>query len=216
MTGSDPVTVAVIDDHELIRDGIRAFLASHGVEIAVVASTANVAGLRRSPGWGADVVLLDLDLRDGTRVEDNTAAIVQGGSAVVIVSVNEEAVAVRRAMRGGATGYVPKSAQSQDLVDAIHSAARGEPYMTRSLALALIADDSADRPELSSQELTALKLYAGGMTLKQVARRMDVSIGTVKSYIDRVRGKYEKAGREAATKLELHWRAVEDGHLPSH
>jgi DNA-binding NarL/FixJ family response regulator len=214
MTGLKPVTVALVDDHELVRDGIRAFLGSREAEIIVVASTADVAALRASQGWGADVVLLDLDLRDGSTVEDNIATIAAGGSAVVIVSVNEDAVAVRRAMRGGAMGYVPKSAQSSDLIDAILASARGESFMTRALALALVADDASDRPVLSPQEVRVLQLYAGGMPLKLVARRLDVQVGTVKSYVDRIRRKYGKAGREAATKLELHWRAVEDGYVP--
>jgi two-component system, NarL family, nitrate/nitrite response regulator NarL len=214
MTGRDLVTVALVDDHELVRDGIRAFLGGLDTGIAVVASAADVAGLRGTPGWGADVVLLDLDLRDSTTVEDNTAALVSAGSAVVIVSVNEDAAAVRRAMRGGAMGYVPKSAQSSDLISAIRAAGGGEPFMTRALALALIADEASDRPELSPQEVRVLQLYAGGMPLKVVARRIDVQVGTVKSYVDRIRRKYQKAGREAATKLELHWRAVEDGYLP--
>lgn len=214
MNGGRPVTVALVDDHELIRDGICAFLARHSAEITVVGSTSNLAELRVSPGWGAAVVLLDLDLGDGTSVEDNARSLVDAGSAVVVVSVNDNAVAVRRAMRGGATGYVPKSAQSRDLVEAILAAAAGEPYMTRALALALVADDSGDRPDLSAQELRALKLYAGGMPLKQVAARMEVRIGTVKSYVDRVRRKYQEVGREASTKLDLHYRAIEDGHLP--
>jgi DNA-binding NarL/FixJ family response regulator len=209
-----PVTVALVDDHELVRDGIRAFLGSRDAEIVVVASTADVAALRATPGWGADVVLLDLDLRDGIRVEDNIAVLVEAGSAVVIVSVNEDAAAVRRAMRAGAMGYVPKSARSTDLVDAIVASAAGEPFMTRALALALVTDDASDRPELSPQEVRVLQLYAGGMPLKLVARRLDVQVGTVKSYVDRIRHKYGKAGRDAATKLELHWRAVEDGYVP--
>lgn len=214
MSQPPTVSVALIDDHELVRDGIGAFLAGQDAAITVVASTANVAELRDGPGWGAQVVLLDLDLRDDTTVEDNTAALASGGSVVVVVSVNDEAATVRRAMRGGAMGYVPKSAQSSDLVDAILAAARGESFMTKALALALVADDSQDRPELSPQELRTLQLYAGGMPLKLVARRLDVQVGTVKSYVDRIRRKYEKSGREAATKLELHWRAVEDGYLP--
>lgn len=213
MIGSGPVSVALVDDHELVRDGLRAFLGGRA-EVAVVASTPDVVELRHGTGWGADVVLLDLDLRDGSTVEDNITALVDSGSAVVIVSVNEDASVVRRAMRHGAIGYVPKSAQGSDLVDAILAAAAHEPFMTKALALALISDDAADRPELSPQELRTLQLYAGGMPLKLVARRLDVKVGTVKSYVDRIRQKYAKAGREAATKLELHWRAVEDGYLP--
>jgi DNA-binding CsgD family transcriptional regulator len=67
---------------------------------------------------------------------------------------------------------------------------------------------------LSQQERRALQLYATGMPLKSVARKMTISDETVKQYLGRVREKYARAGRAAPTKLELYHRAVEDGHIP--
>ncbi|MGE3288169.1 MAG: response regulator [Pseudonocardia sp.] len=214
MSPAVPITVALIDDHELVREGLRAFLVGQHAPLRVVDSAPDVAGLRDGPGWGAQVVLLDLNLEDETSVEENITALVTAGSAVVVVSVNDEPGVVRRAMRGGALGYVPKSAQKDDLVDAILAAAQGESFMTRPLALALVADTSHDRPDLSPQELRTLQLYAGGMALKSVARRLGVQVGTVKSYVNRIRHKYEEAGRAATTRLDLHYRAVEDGYIP--
>jgi len=81
-------------------------------------------------------------------------------------------------------------------------------------ALALLAENPPARPRLSPQELHTLQLYAGGMPLKSVARRLAISEGAVKSYVDRIREKYQKVGRAAPTKIELYQRAVEDGYLP--
>ena len=77
-------------------------------------------------------------------------------------------------------------------------------------------DAATDRPVLSPQETRALQLYATGMPMKAVARRMGLGEETVKQYVGRVREKYARAGRAASTKLELYHRAVEDGHLPPH
>ena len=69
-------------------------------------------------------------------------------------------------------------------------------------------------PELAPRESEALGLYATGLPLKSVARRMHLSEDTVKEYLDRVRRKYTRAGRPAYTKVDLYQRAVEDGYLP--
>jgi hypothetical protein len=81
------------------------------------------------------------------------------------------------------------------------------------LAYILATDDAAGRPALSHQERRALQLYATGMPMKSVAEKMTISDETVKQYLAGVREKYARAGRAAPTKLELYYRAVEDGHL---
>ncbi|MGH3184774.1 MAG: LuxR C-terminal-related transcriptional regulator [Streptosporangiaceae bacterium] len=70
-------------------------------------------------------------------------------------------------------------------------------------------------PALSPQETRALQLYATGMPIKSAARKMTISDDTAKQYRGRVREKYARAGRAAPTKLDLYYRAVEDGHLPA-
>lgn len=209
-----PVTVALVDDHELVREGLAAWLAGRADAVSVVGSAATVGELLAGPGAGAEVVLLDLGLGDGTSVEENVAALAGTGARVVVVSQNDTPSAVRRALAAGASGYVPKSATAAETVEAISEVSGGGTYMTQALALALLAEDPAERPRLSPRELRTLQLYAGGMPLKSVARRLSISAGTVKVYVDRIREKYQRVGRDAPTKVELYRRAVEDGHLP--
>lgn len=208
------ITVALVDDHELVREGIAAWLAASSTDIAVVDTVATVEELRAGPGWGADVVLLDVNLGNGTTVDANIAALDVAGSRVVVVSENARSAVVREAVRAGALGYVPKSAAAAELVEAITHVHRGDTYMTQGLALALLAEDPQARPKLSPQELQTLQWYAGGMPLKSVALRLKISEGAVKSYVDRIREKYRRVGRPAPTKIDLYQRAVEDGYLP--
>jgi DNA-binding NarL/FixJ family response regulator len=97
---------------------------------------------------------------------------------------------------------------------AIRDVAAGRAWISPRLAYIFATDDAADRPALSHQERRALQLYATGMPVKSVARKMTISDETVKQYLARVREKYRRAGRAAPTKLDLYYRAVEDGHLP--
>jgi two-component system, NarL family, nitrate/nitrite response regulator NarL len=208
------IDIAAVDDHPIILDSVASWVMAGEGDIRVVNTAITVDALLAGPGRRADVVLLDLELGDGTTVEGNVAAIVAAGPAVLVLSAHDKPVAVRAAIRAGALGYVLKSEQAAQIRAAIREVAAGRAWFSPRLAYILATDDTADRPVLSQQEMRALQLYATGMPMKSVARQMTISNETVKQYLGRVREKYARAGRAAPTKLELYYRAVEDGHLP--
>jgi DNA-binding NarL/FixJ family response regulator len=208
------IDVAAVDDHPIVLDGVAGWVAAAESGIRVVGTAATVGALLAGPGRGAHVVLLDLDLGDGTTVECNVAAILTAGPAVLVLAASDKPVSVRAAMRAGALGYVLKNEETSQVRAAIKAVAAGEDWISPRLAYIFATDDAPDRPELSPQETRALRLYATGMPMKSVARRMTISEETAKQYVGRVREKYARAGRAAPTKLDLYYRAVEDGHLP--
>jgi two-component system, NarL family, nitrate/nitrite response regulator NarL len=229
------ITVAAVDDHPIVRDGLAAWLLAEDATgtpadatgtpadatgtpeaggITVIATAPTVDVLLSGPGRGAQVVLLDLDLRDGTTVERNVAAVLAAGPAVLVLAASDRPPSVREAMRAGALGYVLKSEEPATVRAAITAVAAGTDWISPRLAYILATDDAPDRPVLSPQEERALRLYATGMPMKSVARRMTLSEETAKQYVGRVREKYARAGRAAPTKIELYHRAVEDGYLP--
>jgi two-component system, NarL family, nitrate/nitrite response regulator NarL len=208
------ISVAAVDDHPIVLDSVAGWVAAAGSDIRVVGTAATVDVLLAGPGRHADVVLLDLDLDDGTTVERNVAAVLAAGPAVLVLSAADKPLAVRAAMRAGALGYALKSEQTGQIQAAIKEVAAGRGWISPRLAYIFATDDAADRPTLSTQERRALQLYATGMPLKSVARKMTISDETVKQYLGRVREKYARAGRAAPTKIALYHRAVEDGHLP--
>lgn len=212
MTGV--IDIAAVDDHPIILEGVARWVTADEGDIRVIATAATVAALLAGPGRGADVVLLDLDLGDGTTVAANVAAILAAGPAVLVLSASERPPAVRAAIRAGARGYVMKNEQAEQIREAIREVAAGRDWISAGLAYILATDDAVGKPTLSHQETRALQLYATGLPLKSVARKMAISEETVKQYLRRVREKYALAGRAAPTKVELYYRAVEDGHLP--
>jgi len=129
-------------------------------------------------------------------------------------AASDKPVSVRAAMRAGALGYVLKNEETSQVRAAIKAVASGQDWISSRLAYILATDDTIGRPTLSNQERRALQLYATGLPMKSVAKKMAISEETVKQYLGRVRQKYTIAGRAAPTKLELYHRAVEDGHLP--
>ena len=135
--------------------------------IRVVGTAATVAALLAGPGRQAHVVLLDLDLGDGSTAEQNVAAIRAAGPAVLV------AVRLGPAGHGPATrsaparcGYVLKNEETAQVRAAIKAVAAGKDWISPRLAYIFATDDAPDRPALSAQETRALQLYATGMPMK--------------------------------------------------
>jgi DNA-binding NarL/FixJ family response regulator len=206
------ITVAAVDDHPIVLRGL-ADLLNDVRDFDLIDTACSIDLLLAGPGGKAQVVLLDLDLGDGTRPQDNLRRLLSDERAVVVFSAAAAPSAVRSAMRAGASGFVPKTDDVEALATAIRAAAAGTGWISPQLAFLLLTDDAPDAPDLAPRELEALRLYATGMPLKTVARRMGLSPETAKQYIDRVRQKYRRVGRDADTKIDLYRRAMEDGHL---
>jgi DNA-binding NarL/FixJ family response regulator len=207
-----PVAVAIVDDHESVRLGIKAACVEAGFE--VVAATASVSEL-----WGAlggrscDVVVLDLSLGDGFTVTENVQHARSVGAAVLVHSIADRVVLVREALAAGAAGVIPKSASAGSVMAAVAALARGDVLNNLEWASAIDADPEFDRAQLAQRERDVLHLYASGLPLSQVALKLGIKVSTAKEYLDRIRAKYVEVGRPARSKVELLRRAMEDGIL---
>ena len=209
MTTLTTQTVAIIDDHTLVRDGLAATLAREpDLNVVHVGGDPRaVLALEPRP----DLVMLDLD---GTPASaQDAAAMLARGSHVLIVSALGSPEQIRAMIRAGVDGFVAKRDSASTLSLAIRTVLAGQPWTTPDLAAILANDPSADRPDLTDQEQRVLMLYASGLKMAAVARTLHISPYTAKEYIDRVRAKYANAGRPASTKLDLHREAVRDGYV---
>lgn len=210
------IRLAIVDDQQMVLSALQAWLAQARADIRVVIAAPSWAELISHPAFPVDVVLLDLDLRDAIPAPVKISTLRQAGVAVVMISNLADPARIKACLAAGAASYLPKSEPAEEILRAVSAAASGQVYTNPSLAALLVEDQEARAgatPALSPQELRALTLYASGLPVKSVARRLGVTAYTAKGYIDRVRQKYADVGREARTKLELHLRAVEDGWL---
>jgi two-component system, NarL family, uhpT operon response regulator UhpA len=208
--------LAIVDDQQMVLSALRAWVGQADANIDVVIAARSWTELISHPAFPVDVVLLDLDLGDAIPAPVKISTLRQAGVAVIMISNLAEPAHIKACLVAGAAGYLPKAEPAEEILRAVSASGHGEAYMSASLAALLVEDQAAHAtaaPSLSPQELRALTLYASGLPVKSVARRLGVTPHTAKSYLDRVRVKYADAGREANTKLELHRRAVEDGLL---
>ena len=213
--GSDaegPVRVAAVDDHVPVRRGLAAMLAE-SADVHVVTTAGTVDELLLADRGQVDVVLLDLHLADASRPADNVQRLVEAGVDVLVYSSLTDAGLLREALVAGALGVVHKGQDTPALLAAIRDVAAGQPLLTTEWAATLDAARGDSRPHLSDREAQALSLYASGLPMKSAARRMEISLGSFREYLLRVRRKYADVDRPATTKLDLYHRAVEDGYV---
>jgi DNA-binding NarL/FixJ family response regulator len=210
---SRPIRVAVLDDHPLVREGLAALLAvphtvsaPFGVDVITVGEDLEGA-LEAHP----DVVLLDIVMEDDVPIVHKVRRCLDRGAEVLLMSATAPPSKILSGLRAGALGFLPKTASVDEVRTAVADVARGEVHLTVDLAAVLAADP--ERPNLSPQELKALRLYAAGGKIATIARTMEVSPYTVKEYLDRVRTKYAAIGRQARTRTELYVAADRDGFL---
>lgn len=218
--------VAVVDDHEVVREGVRLVTMTSQTDVKLVGAASSVPALldhlgreRQNPALTAqgakriecEVVLLDLSLDDGSRPSANVELLRAAGMKVLVFSIGENAALIREALRAGALGLVRKSEPLEHAIEEARNIAEGRPVISKELAAAIDGDVEFSRASLSPREQETLRLYASGFAQVQVARRMGIKQSAVKTNIDRIREKYARIGRPAPTKIDLRIRAIEDG-----
>lgn len=184
--GGRPIRVVLVDDHHLIREGLRLVLEGvPGFEI-VGEGADQATALDLAVGERPDVLVLDMTFPDGDALpllrtlRDRTPE-----TRVVVLTMHGDPETVRQALAAGAAGYLVKGARSMELVEAIRAVVRGERYL-HSAVTASIVDDSMrwyETGTISPREREVLSLLASGQAPAQIARSLDISIHTVRRHI---------------------------------
>jgi two-component system nitrate/nitrite response regulator NarL len=205
------VTVALVDDHPVVHEGVRAWLGQDpAYPIELVAAGDSVEAVLGGAGGDADVLLLDLNLH-GRIAVDEVARLSALGRRVIVYSEHADDATVLAVMDRGAFAFLAKKEAREHCVATILAAAADRAYVPPQEAGTMAADDRSDGPALSEQERTALLLWFQSMSKAAVATRMGIAESTVRQYIQRARIKYASAGRPAPTRTQLLAQAIQDG-----
>ena len=209
----DNIRLAIVDDHRMLLGALTEWIRGAASDISMVAAVTTWPDLLTHPEFPVDVVLLDLDLKDNLPISVKLRALKSAGVKTVLMSTYSEPVVIREALAAGALGYLVKSEEADMIVEAIRAAAKGEPFISSELDIALSAQELGGAPKLSAQERRVMALYGGGEPVKQVAEQLSISEETAKSYLKRIREKYRVLGIDVGTKVALRRRAIQDGLL---
>jgi DNA-binding NarL/FixJ family response regulator len=192
---TDEITVVIVDDHPVWRDGVRADLERRGVATVVGEASDGGEAIEVVLDKLPDVVLMDLQMPTVSGVEATRRIVEEAPHVkVLILSASAEEADVLEAVKAGASGYLLKSATSEELNGAITRVRGGEPVFTPSLAgLVLdefrrVASGSGDsrEPGLTPRENEVLKLVAKGYTYKEIGEKLFISTKTVQNHVQNI------------------------------
>jgi two-component system, NarL family, response regulator LiaR len=199
----NPMSILIVDDHEVVRNGIRAYLETlpefHVVGEAVSGEDAVAMVGELIP----DIVLLDLIMpgMDGVEATRRIKQVSPRTQVVVLTSYHED-VHIFPALKAGAIAYILKDMKMEKLVEVLHRALQGEVTLHPRVAMRVLqnirGEDDEDQPlftELTDREQDVLKLIANGLTNSQIAEKLFISENTVKGHVSNILSKLHLADR---------------------
>jgi DNA-binding NarL/FixJ family response regulator len=194
------ITVLLVDDHPVVRSGLRALLAGEPTLNVVGAAATAEEALTLVATLDPDVVLSDLRLGDGIDGVTLTETLRRGGErpAVLILTTYDNDSDIVRAVMAGAAGYLLKDAEPEVIVQGIHDAAGGRLVLSPELERRVAARMTHGVPQLSDRELDVLRLVADGRANKEIARTLFISEATVKTHLVHIFGKLHTDSRTSA------------------
>jgi len=197
------VRVLLIDDHPLVRDGLRARLASvAGVEVVGEAGHADDAA-REVEACRPTLVLMDVGMRDVNGIELTARLLARHPTLhVLMLSMYDNPEYVQRALQAGARGYVLKDAPASEIVAAIAAVAGGGTFLSPAVSKRLFRNQTP-RPVLSLRESQILSGLARGLSSKQLAKELDLSVRTVEAHRQNIKRKLNLAGQAELIKYAV-------------
>ena len=205
------IRVFLADDHAVLRAGLRALL-SREPDMEVVGEAASGSeALKKVEELQPDVVLMDISM-PGMEGLEATAQIKQRapGTKVLILTMHEDRRYLLPALKAGAAGYVVKRAADAELIGAIRAVQRGEAFLHPSMAKLLVeeyaggrASGASEGQPLSDREGEVLRLIAEGLSYKEMADRLGISVKTVETYRERIKEKLSLHSRAELVRYAL-------------
>ncbi len=206
------IRVLLVDDHEVVRAGLRALLEVTGHVDVVGEASSGEEAVTKTRTLEPDIVIMDLAMpgMDGIQATRSIAAL-ELGTRVLVLTIHDEDEFLVPAMEAGAAGFLNKSAADTDLIGAVEAVARGHSYLPRR-AIALISRHRTAKvlkagprsiATLSERERTAIELYARGYSAREAAEELFVSPKTVEGYIARAKSKLDLKGRRDIVRFAI-------------
>lgn len=201
--GKNRVTVLLVDDHAVVREGYRRLLEKRG-DITVVGEAESAADAHEQfAKLSPDVVVMDISLPGVSGIEAMRRMLSRkSDTRILMFSMYEDVIYADRALQAGAAGYVTKSSAPNVLVDAVHSVARGKRYISADIAHAFTTRQIASDPDaangLSTREFEILRLLVQGTPVREIAEAMGLNPKTVANHQSAIK---QKLGVETAVQL---------------
>ena len=204
---NEPITIIIVDDHQLVRQGVRDFLETQSDFMVVGEAGTGEQAVHLARQHVPDVVLMDLVMPGGIDGVEATSLVkkVSPRTQVVVLTSYHKDEHIFPAIRAGALSYILKDIGAAELADAVRKAAQGEAIINSRVAARLVQEvrgnrDSAPNPftELTGREMEVLLLIADGLANARIAEKLVISEKTVKGHVSNILSKLHLADRTQA------------------
>jgi DNA-binding NarL/FixJ family response regulator len=210
MTGDDGIRIVLVDDHPVVRAGLRALIAGQPdlVIVGEAADSTSAEDVVRNAR--PDVVLMDLNLGTGDGGAATTAALraLSAEPRVLVLTTYATEADILTALDAGAAGYLLKDAPPDELYRSIRAVARSDTVLASEVAAILVRRVSSPDPALTEREVQILGLLADGLGNREMARRLLVSEATVKSHLSHIYAKHGVDTRAGAVAKAIEQRII--------
>jgi len=198
-----PTRLLIVDDHPLVREGLKARLCSvPGLDVVGEAGDAVEASARLA-ATEVDLVLMDIGMKDINGIELTRRLLAERPALrVLVLSMYDNPEYVNRAMQAGARGYVLKDAPSSDIIEAIAAVQAGETFLSAAISGRLNRAQTP-RPVMSLRESEILACLAKGRSSKQIAQDLALSVRTVESHRQNIKRKLNLEGQAELIKYAV-------------
>lgn len=204
---TESINVLIVDDHKLVRQGVRAFLETQPDITVIGEAESGAEAVEMATEHAPDVVLMDLVMpgMDGVETTRQVKQVSPRTQIIVLTSYHQDEF-IFPAIRAGALSYLLKDAEPEELANAVHKAAKGEAVLHPRVAARVVQElhgarhDVVPNPftELSDRELEVLRLIADGMSNAEIAEQLVISEKTVKSHVSNILSKLHLGDRTQA------------------
>jgi two-component system invasion response regulator UvrY len=198
------IRVLIVDDHQIVRDGLRRILSAHAeFEVAGEAADGDAAlALVRARNY--DVAVLDMSMPGLSGIDlIRRLRLEKPGLRLLVLSMHAERQYAARALKAGASGYLNKDSAAEQLVGALRKVAAGGVHLSDAAAASLVEAQRRPRPELSDRELEVLRLLAEGLGPTEIGERLHLSVKTVSTHKARAQEKLGVAGTAELVRYAL-------------
>jgi DNA-binding NarL/FixJ family response regulator len=205
--------ILIVDDHEMLRHGIRLMLGQQS-DLEVCAEAADESSaIRQYRSVAPDLVIVDISLKSGNGIDlIKRLKTVDANARILVYSIHDEQVYAERALRAGAMGYVTKQKPARVILQGIRDVFRGKLHFSDELTQRVLERVAANEPisqtsavdNLSDRELEVFEMIGRGLTTRAIADRLHLSPRTVDTYRERLKIKLVLANA-----AELHYRAIQ-------
>ena len=198
------ISVALVDDHAVVRGALKALLEGQD-DVEVVGEAGDIAAARTLVAeLRPRVVVLDVNLPDGLAVDSLSELRADSAETeIVLLTMERDLTLARRALEGGAKGYLFKDSAHLELIEAVRKAAAGEQHLAAAVAAGLKDKGKEERPALSPRETDVLRLMAFGHTNREIGEQLSLSVRTVETHRAHIQQKLGLSSRPELTRYAL-------------